>query len=457
MNYAFAALLTAGAAYFLLRRRTFDLFAVAFGGCAFYFFPLLVGHVPDWNGHDPFANGIPLSVETHAIGVGFTAAVLCAAVAFDLRSPRSEIRSASQVSLANWYLLFALIGLIGAMQSGKLFNLNKTFVLTQLGYWFVLFETAAAMAWIDAFLCRRYVQLTAATAFLIVDLVVGFRMMTVMVFIAYMLLKLGSQGRISLWRKLPFLGLAVVGMFLFLLTVNSFRALLLPRLGMEYTELTAPPAAVVTAASPDRSQPPLPAAQPKTAYPESNGIATEALGIAKELPRLIEQMEPFVTQAILSETTRQNFTCAPMRIANVALVVPLAGKFLGSPTTFESEFKPALFPNYLFGMAGNIWAEMFCGFGYAGVAVETLLILSALIGIQFLLFRSRSSAIPALTLSSIFLAFYVHRNDMLFELLLIRRTALVFAMAWLLRAAYSSPGWRTVARQIITGLPKPTG
>jgi hypothetical protein len=38
MNLAFAALLAAATAYFLLRRRSFDLFAVAFGDSTFYFF-----------------------------------------------------------------------------------------------------------------------------------------------------------------------------------------------------------------------------------------------------------------------------------------------------------------------------------------------------------------------------------------------------------------------------------
>jgi hypothetical protein len=45
----FAAISALGAAYFLFQRRTFDLFVIAFGGGVFYFLPLLIGSVPDWN------------------------------------------------------------------------------------------------------------------------------------------------------------------------------------------------------------------------------------------------------------------------------------------------------------------------------------------------------------------------------------------------------------------------
>src|SRR4051794_30276598 len=114
MNFAFIALLIAGAAYFLFRHRTFDLFAVAFGGGVFYFLPLLFGRVPDWNSPTPFASSIPLSFGAYAVGTGFIVAVICAAIVFDLRSSRAEDRiQPPRTSLANWYLLLALVGLIG--------------------------------------------------------------------------------------------------------------------------------------------------------------------------------------------------------------------------------------------------------------------------------------------------------------------------------------------------------
>jgi hypothetical protein len=424
MSIVFAALLLAGAAYFLLRNRIFDLLAVAFAGAAFYFSPLLVGHVPDWNGPDPFANSIPLSSGTSAVGIGFAGAVLLAAIIFDRFPHLSAPKVAQRQSLANWYLLLALAGLIGAARSGSILDLNKAFVLTQVGYWFVLFETAASLAFIDAFFCRRYFQLAGATLFLVVDIAIGFRMTTIIVFIAVVFLSLGSRGKIRLWQRLPLLAVVTVGMFLFMLTVNSARQALLPRLGVGYMELAE-----------------LPAAAP-------NQASEVGPGILVRLPRILAQSEPFVTQAILSEITRHHFACSSSRLANVAFVIPFAGALVGVPATFESEFKPALFPNYRFGMAGNVWAEAFCEFGYLGIAVEAALLVSALVGIQLLLPNAHPLMAPLLILSGVFLAFYVHRNDLLFELLLIRRAAMVFATAWALRSIFVVLAARIGARAL---------
>ncbi|KWV50625.1 hypothetical protein AS156_01365 [Bradyrhizobium macuxiense] len=422
MNFIFVAALIAGTAYFLFRNRTFDLFAVAFGGCAFYFLPLLIGSVPDWNAEEPLSNHIPLSPGAYWIGIGITVAIICAAAVFDSRSPQYKTtRSLPQPSLANWYLLVSFVALVGAARSGRLLELNKTVLLSQLGYWFALFETSAGLAWIDAFFFRRPVQLILATALLAVDLVLGFRMISVMVFIACTMLALHRQGRINLWRKLPFVGVAVVTMFVFMVTVNYFRGIALPRLGMVYTEIQTSPSAE------SNEKPSITAPQPKQYLHPPETVFTL-------LPGMLGRLEPFVTQAILSETTRQSLTCTPGRIAkSIALVVPFAGRFITPPTLFESEYKPTLFPHQWAGMAGNIWAEMFCEYGYGGVVMETAAVLLALLGFQLLIFRATApSAIPALALCGVFLAFYVHRNDMLFELLLVRRPLIVFTAVWII-------------------------
>ena len=39
------------------------------------------------------------------------------------------------------------------------------------------------------------------------------------------------------------------------------------------------------------------------------------------------------------------------------------------PATFYEEYKPILYPKITYGTAGNIWAEMLCRFGLAGVAL----------------------------------------------------------------------------------------
>jgi hypothetical protein len=435
VNLVYSALLITGTAYILFRHRTFDLFTIAFGGCAFYFLPLLQGYVPDWNLYNPQAKDVALSSGSYAVGIGVTAVVLCATVIRDLAMPELKIQNHSGKSLASQYNLLALIGVAGTIYSGRVFDLNKAFVLTQLGYWAVLFETATALAWIDAFLFRRYAHLAVATGFLIFDLVIGFRYMIVMVFIAGLLITLGSYGRIACWRKLPFLGVTTAGIFIILLVVNPFRDVLLFQLGIEYTELPAPITPISDSEDNDLRE----ADRARIGgMPDLASVTTAVLRIVTSLPLTISRLEPFVTQAILSETTRHAFACAPGRISKLALVVPFAIRVVGPPTVFQKEFQPVLFPSHRAEMAGNIWAEAFCVLGYAGVAVEVVLVMIAVAGIQLLLTASRSSAIPALILSGILLAFYIHRNDLLYELLMIRRVAIVYLLAWLLDLVFAA-------------------
>jgi hypothetical protein len=462
-NIVFAVVSFLGGAYFILHRRIGDLFVVAFGGCVFYFLPLLFGYVPART-EPPSDVLVQLPYGIYPIGVGITASVLLAAIVFDCNQSsmnKSEIDTRDGTGLSSWYLLFAVIGFIGSIKSGTIFNLDKTSVLEQVGYWFVLFEISAALAVIDAFWHRMRWQFATALAFLAIDLIIGFRVMTVMVFIACVLLTFGSYGQINLWKKLPALGLCVVVLFLAMVTVNPFRYAILPHLQLFQEASNSPGGGIEErvqlsqslrlgtspSSNVDVDKTPADASQAtksetkkqkaKAALPVDTTPLSERLkGIVKSIPDF-QNIEPFVTQAILAEMVRNDFSCSPRNILNAVYVVPFAGLLFGAPKPFESEFKNTLFPDYKYGLAGNIWAEAFCRFGYIGIACAVLIFVALLAGTQILLSRDFTTAIPALALCGAFLAFYVHRNDLLFELLLIRRTLMVFVAAWMLRYLWS--------------------
>jgi hypothetical protein len=291
-----------------------------------------------------------------------------------------------------------------------------------------------------------------------VDLVIGFRMMTVMTFITCALLQLGSLDAVRPWRTLPAFGLCAAALFLAMMTVNPFRYAILPHLQIFQVaphalqeiiaEQTRSPRSGELKTSPnsnvDGNKPQAPATNYEHRAPKrSAGLLLDTTLLPERLERIVKStpelpnIEPFVTQAILAEMIRQDFSCSPRAILNAIYVVPFAGLLFGAPKPFESEFKQTLFPNYKYGVAGNIWAEAFCRFGYIGIALAALVFAASLAGLQVLLSRDFTTAIPALALSGVFLAFYNHRNDLLFELLLIRRTLMVFVTAWTLRFFWS--------------------
>jgi hypothetical protein len=419
----FAAVLSASAFSFLFRR-TFDLFTIAFMGCCFYFLPLLLGHTPDWNSAKPFEADISLPGGVYLVGTMFALASIASAAMFDWIGLRKETEPRPANSLSNWYLLFALVGLIGSISTAHIFDLNKTYVLTQVdnNHWFVVFESAALMAWIDAFAYRKCAQLVLASVLMLVDIAIGFRFATAMAFLSFLVIWLGGIET-PLWRSLHRLAAAVVIAFVLLLTINSIRLATLPWLGVTYTELTPE-------TSPKAAWHPLP---PPRSAPQ--GIPKTTVDIVFRIPSLLQQMEPFVTQAILAAVISHNFTCSPPRYRTLALDIPLASRFVGPPMTFENQFKPTLFPRQYYGMAGNVWAEAYCDFGYPGIAAEIVLMMIAIAMLQLLIDNRASVLFPAAVLAGALVAFYIHRNDLQYELLLVRRVVMVFVMAWCARWA----------------------
>jgi hypothetical protein len=81
------------------------------------------------------------------------------------------------------------------------------------------------------------------------------------------------------------------------------------------------------------------------------------------------------------------------------------------------------------GLGGNIWAEMLCRFGYAGVVIFGILMILTLLGAYDLLRKYPTAAAP-IALGGVVVAFYMNRNDLQYTLVMLRQIAIVFALAY---------------------------
>lgn len=111
------------------------------------------------------------------------------------------------------------------------------------------------------------------------------------------------------------------------------------------------------------------------------------------------------------------------------------------PLTFFEEYQPILYPGLKYGTAGNIWAEMLCRFGYVGVALFGVLLIVSLIGMSRLLGQAPAAAVAPIALGGVVIAFYIHRNDLNYTLVMLRQIALVFAASFGLDQIYML--WKT--------------
>jgi hypothetical protein len=143
--------------------------------------------------------------------------------------------------------------------------------------------------------------------------------------------------------------------------------------------------------------------------------------------------EPFVVQNTLNEVVKTDFRVGPEQLESlVAILVPF-GIELGLPSKgFNDFFQPALFSDVDYGLAANIWAQ---AYSLGSIGIVAVFCVFFVVGIALLnsaYAQSTGSSLAALALAGGYFCFYIHRNDLLYELLLLRRVLIMFVIGRLL-------------------------
>jgi len=229
------------------------------------------------------------------------------------------------------------------------------------------------------------------SAFLIFDLIIGFRAATVTTFLAAIVLEMQRLGPIRLIGRFRLLG-------------SMFAALTAALLLKQFL------------------------------FAIRHGLATGDFSMLRDqagepLSYLLAfaQAEPSVTMATLNSIVINRFEL-PLEHLLTAVIsfVPLVNEFGFDVKDFNSKFQPVLFPGLEWGMAGNVFAEMFSVGGIWLVALFAfVLAMLAILG-GFLIDATGRSLRAALALAGVYLVFYFHRNDVQFQLLLERRVLSVY-------------------------------
>ena len=140
------------------------------------------------------------------------------------------------------------------------------------------------------------------------------------------------------------------------------------------------------------------------------------------------ESEPFVTQTILNEVIVNNFTTGTDYLADSVLFqfMMFGREMFGNQVSFNQLFQYHLFPEVTGGMANNIWAQMIAAGGwplflaFLGGFVVLLRVGSSLLNAKNLWTRG------AAALAFAFWAFYIHRNDIGYQLGLEKRVLFVW-------------------------------
>ncbi|MGH7258673.1 MAG: hypothetical protein ACREIM_09845 [Nitrospiraceae bacterium] len=412
MHLSFVFIAAVGLLYFLLCLRQFDLFSVAFLSGWVYFLPGFFGYtVAPMTGamHAP----VDLENQTYVVMMAVLIAIWFGALLSDY-APRRDVlalRLQGSESAPMWAVTLAVIGylLLVATAGEALLLDDKITMMESLNRWHILGATAAPLGAVLSFACRRWFLCALSMMLLLFDMYIGFRVSFAIAMIAIVTLYLVRDGTqrlaIKNW-KIGCMGMAFVS--LLLVYKQIFVAM---KLGMW-------------------------------------DVIAERIQDTDLYTTAIMMSEPFNTQAILNEVVAQDFRVGMGHLRDISSQFVLFSPELGgAPLSFNDLFQPTLFPSDLdYGMANNIWAEMLSSGGwpllglFIGIFVSMLLLGSYLI-------RSRDpilAAGAALTFS--YWAFYIHRNDLLYQINLEKRTILVWTACVVLSQIFRAAHFRDRAK-----------
>lgn len=159
--------------------------------------------------------------------------------------------------------------------------------------------------------------------------------------------------------------------------------------------------------------------------------------------------EPFTTQAVLNAVIAVDLQVSSIGASVIGQMVPASEALGWNYQSFNDLYQPLLFPDRRAGMAANFWAQLWAEgrlpYVFAGVLVVCLLLRVLDHG----LVRTRGVLHAALVNLGVLWAFYLHRNDVSYQLNLSRRVLVVLIAAWLLAV-----GARTAVRAICDRWPR---
>jgi len=396
---AFLATAGLGACYLFLRRRRFDFCTIGFLGACFYFLPGFVGFAGYAEGF--LLRPVAILPGTYAIMCWVLFVLVFCAVLVDLaeHDNRAPTPTANE-SLHHMGTIATLAGVAGlvltcASVGTALLDPDKFALLALLNRWYLLWTTGAVLGLSITFLRRRWLLFAVNGLLLLANLYVGFRVdlvIAVLALCAIVMARRGPARFISYWRTGMLIAAFGVLLFVYKYILFALKAL--------DTDLL-----MAQISNPDAFK------------------------------LIFLYSEPFVAQGTLNEVIRQGFSVGADHLLSVFfLLVPFANELGAEVVGFNDLFQPALFSSVTeYGLGSNIWAEMWAVGGWPAIVLFSVVFAAMLVSSSIMVRRLGPEAMALLVTLAVYWSFYVHRNDLLYQLTLSRR----ILMAWAVFALFA--------------------
>ena len=403
MHSLYIAVAALGAAHFLFSKRDFDYFALAFLSALLYFLPGLFG-VTSYSVDGRWSD-TQIHPEAYAIMIFVLSSIYLAerASAHAPSLPAFTTRVPAPGSVAVILAVAACTGLAGLLldAGSEVFQTDKANVLESLGRWHILFYSAGTLGFAVAYAAKRHVLLLLFLALLAFDLYIGFRSALSIALLSVFVLMFHARGK----KRLAATNWAMTTMVL------AFGFLMFGYAHIAFA-----------------------------AKAETWDVVWSTLTNPEAILFFFTRSEPFIIQQTLNEVISRRFETDMDHVLSSVYQLMLFAPELGADTvSFNSKFQPALFPEVAYGLASNIWAQMWSAGGWP-LLVAFAAVFNIVLAVGNATLRARCTVLRA-GLAPVFCywAFYIHRNDLGYTLNLAKRHLLLLLFAvvlvWILKAA----------------------
>lgn len=402
MQFIFTITALIGLALFGIRKRRFDFFSLAFICSCIYFMPGFFGYVLYPSAVTTAVTlgmKVPIESTAYLVMIFVLLTIILSSIFYDASATQPK-RTISLRGSHNTPLIFFIISLTAlalsfATSGMAILSTDKNNVLESLNRWFVLFEVSTVLLMATAFYYRSMILLTFGAIFVAFDMYVGFRgVMAISVLSVFLLYlhQVGEKRVVLTHRKYLLYGLV------FALVLFAYKGIYV-------------------------------------AVKSGNwDLVFDNVLKADFYLFWINNSEPFVTQAILNKVMEYDFRTEMDHIyAGLYQLILFAPQLGMEDISFNDYFQHHLFPSTKgWGMANNIWAQMYSAGGWRGVFLFSLFfavslgVLSRLLSI----FSGAASAVVAVLGTN--WVFFIHRNDISYQLVMEKRVLIIGLIAMLI-------------------------
>ena len=378
-----------GFSYFLFKKRFFDFYSIAFFSQQIYFLPLMVQFFVGSK------NMIyPIYFQVYIVAILIVISVIVGALFLDKNGSDKKYKTvligieyhaffSTFIALLAFVFCYIKIGNV-------LFISEKEEILNAIDHMYVLWSTASLYGLAVSYYYNNRKLFCVNIFLILLTVYIGFRSFAAIAFLTWLLIFFIKKGeKVSLLRDYLFVNIfsLIIGLIFFIYK-GVYIAIKYKDYEMAWNNIT-----------------------------DVNYL----------MQVVFLNSEPFAIQRILSDVMQYNFFIGLGNFKRIILTFLIFGNQTGIDTkTFNGYFQSYLYGEVGYGMGDNIWAHIYSSGGWLLLIIFIFIFSISLFISSYKVYRNESSFIPLLTVLFCYWAFYLHRNDLFYQLGLEKRILIVF-------------------------------